>query len=46
MSKLAIERFPDERAIEWDDQKQILDLPDPYLLFYLRWSDRLSEPDE
>lgn len=46
MDKLALERFPNERAIEWDDQKQILDLPDPYLLFYLRWSDRLTEPDE
>lgn len=45
MSRLAIERFPDERAIEWDEQKQILDLPDPYLLFYLRWSGRLAEPD-
>jgi hypothetical protein len=45
MSKLAAERFPVERAIEWDEQKQILDLPDPYLLFYLRWSGRLAEPD-
>jgi hypothetical protein len=45
MSKLAQEKFPKERAIDWDEQKQILDIPDPYLLFYLRWSGRLSEPN-
>jgi hypothetical protein len=43
ISKLAHEKFPNERAIEWDEQKQILDIPDPYLLFFLRWSGRLSE---
>jgi hypothetical protein len=43
MSKLAVEKFPNERAIDWDEQKQILDIPDPYLLFYLRWSGRLQE---
>jgi hypothetical protein len=45
ISKLAHEKFPSERAIDWDEQKQILDIPDPYLLFYLRWSGRLSEAD-
>lgn len=45
MGRLALERFPNERAIDWDDQKQILDVPDPYLLFYLRWSGRLSEAE-
>jgi hypothetical protein len=43
INKLALERFPNERAVDWDDQKQIFDIPDPYLLFYLRWSGRLSE---
>jgi hypothetical protein len=43
MSRLAQEKFPRERAIDWDEQKQILDIPDPYLLFYLRWSGRLTE---
>ena len=43
MSRLAREKFPNERAVDWDEQKQVLDLPDPYLLFYLRWSDRLRE---
>ena len=43
MSKLALEKFPNERAIDWDETKQVLDIPDPYLLFYLRWSGRLKE---
>ncbi len=43
MTKLALEKFPNERVIDWDEQKQILDIPDPYLLFYLRWSGRLME---
>lgn len=43
MSRLALDKFPSERAIDWDEQKQILDIPDPYLLFYLRWSGRLKE---
>jgi hypothetical protein len=43
MTKLAQEKFPNERAIDWDETKQVLDIPDPYLLFYLRWSGRLKE---
>lgn len=43
MSKLAQEKFPNERAVDWDEQKQVFDVPDPYLLFYLRWSNRLRE---
>lgn len=42
-ARLATDKFPHERVIDWDDQKQILDIPDPYLLFYLRWSGRLKE---
>jgi len=45
ISRLALDKFPSERAIDWDEQKQILDIPDPYLLFYLRWSGRLSEAE-
>lgn len=45
ISRLAAKKFPNERAIDWDEQKQILDIPDPYLLFYLRWSGRLSEEE-
>lgn len=42
MDELVKERFPDERALEWDDEKETLYIPDPYLLFYLRWSDELA----
>ena len=45
MSKLAQEKFPRERVLDWDEQKLVLDIPDPYLLFYLRWSGRLMEPE-
>ena len=45
MAKLAIDNFPNERAIDWDEQKQVLDIPDPYLMFYLRWSNRLMEAE-
>jgi len=43
MARLAEDKFPNERVIDWDDQTQILDIPDPYFLFYLRWSGRLKE---
>ncbi len=43
MSKLAAAQFPRERVIDWDETKTVLDIPDPYLLFYLRWSNRLVE---
>ena len=43
MIKLAQEHFPNERAVDWDTEKEVLDIPDPYLSFYLRWSGRLLE---
>lgn len=46
MSRLALEKFPKERVIDWDEQKQVFDIPDPYLLFYLRWSGRLLECED
>jgi hypothetical protein len=29
---------PTGPSLEWDDQENVLVVPDPYLLFYLRWS--------
>jgi hypothetical protein len=46
MEKLAADQLPTQRVLEWDEGKQVLDIPDPYFLFYLRWSDRLREPAE
>jgi hypothetical protein len=36
MKNIAAEKHPNERVLDWDEQK--LDIPDPYLVFYLRWS--------
>lgn len=33
---------PTGPSLEWDDQEQVLVVPDPYLLFYLRWSGMLE----
>ncbi len=38
---------PSGPSLEWDERDQIFVLPDPYLLFYLRWSgvlEREAEP--
>jgi hypothetical protein len=43
MSALSQDKFPSERVVDWDEQKQVLDIADPLLLFYLRWSGRLNE---
>jgi hypothetical protein len=43
MARLAEEQLPTARVLTWDDRDQILEIPDPYLSFYLRWSDRLRE---
>ena len=43
MSRLAEEQLPTTRVLTWDEREQILEIPDPYLSFYLRWSDRLRE---
>lgn len=42
MARLAAEKFPRDQAIEWDESRPQLDLPDPYFMFYLRWSGRLN----
>jgi hypothetical protein len=45
ISRLALDKFPKERVIDWDESKHFLDIPDPYLLFYLRWSGHLKEEE-
>lgn len=37
---------PTGPSLEWDDQEQVLVLSDPYLLFYLRWSEILEREAE
>ncbi|MBX3191890.1 MAG: hypothetical protein KF819_33170 [Labilithrix sp.] len=43
MARLAAAQQPTAHAIVWDEREQLLELPDPYLSFYLRWSDRLLQ---
>lgn len=33
-------------SLEWDEQAQVVVIPDPYLLFYLRWSGVLDRDSE
>ncbi len=42
VSRMALDMYPSQRVIEWDDDFSILDVIDPYFLFYLRWSPRLE----
>lgn len=42
MARLAVDKQPEERVIDWDEEKEYFDIPDPYLLFYLRWSGHLD----
>jgi hypothetical protein len=36
--KLVETQMPNERVLDWDPSTQTLDITDPYLLFFLRWS--------
>jgi hypothetical protein len=42
MSKMAEDMYPSQRVVEWDDSDSLLDIIDPYFLFYLRWSGKLD----
>jgi len=41
MHRIAAKQAVNQRALEWDDGRKVLDIPDPYLVFYLRWSNYL-----
>lgn len=41
MAKMALAMYPDQRVFEWGDS-DILDVVDPYFLFYLRCSGKLD----
>jgi hypothetical protein len=44
MDKLVRKRIPEDRVFEWDTERHVIDIPDPYFLFYLRWG--VSPRDE
>jgi hypothetical protein len=41
ISRMAVDMYPEQRVIEWDPDENVLDIVDPYVLFYLRWSAKL-----
>lgn len=40
------ETHPESAIIEWDDETNTLQIPDPYLIFFLRWSGKLGYTPE
>jgi len=40
IEKMALEMYPDQRVVEWEED-EIMEIEDPYFLFYLRWSGKL-----
>jgi len=42
MDGLLREKWSNERYLDWDQTREILAITDPYLLFYIRWSERLN----
>lgn len=40
IAKMALEMYPDQRVVEWEED-EIMEIEDPYFLFYLRWSGKL-----
>jgi hypothetical protein len=39
MSKAVSEKLGEDRVLEWEDEKEFLNIPDPYFIYYLRWAD-------
>jgi len=39
MGKAVEEKLGEDRVLEWDDEKEFLNVPDPYFIYYLRWAD-------
>ena len=42
VSRMALDMYPAQRVIEWDEGYSLLDIIDPYFLFYIRWSGKLA----
>ena len=37
--KRVLEKLGEDRVLDWDAEKETLDIPDPYFLYYMRWSE-------
>jgi len=38
MHKSVVDKLGEDRVLEWDEEKETLNIPDPYFLYYLRWA--------
>ena len=38
LSDKAVDQIPDNQVLEWDDKKLVLNISDPYFLYYIRWA--------
>jgi len=43
MAAMALNQGGDARVLDWSDDDEVLEITDPYFLFYLRWSSKLAE---
>lgn len=39
MGRAVEEKLGEDRVLEWDDEKETLNVPDPYFIYYLRWAE-------
>jgi hypothetical protein len=39
MYKTVLEKLGEDRVLEWDNEKETLNILDPYFLYYLRWAE-------
>lgn len=46
LSRMADQMYRDQRVLEWDESESILEIVDPYFLFYLRASGKLANMGE
>lgn len=37
--KRVLDKLGEDRVLDWDAEKETLDIPDPYFLYYMRWSE-------
>ena len=42
LANMALDMYPEQRVVEWEPDDKVLNIVDPYFLFHLRWSTRLS----
>jgi hypothetical protein len=39
MHKAVQAKLGEDKVLEWDEEKETINIPDPYFLYYIRWTD-------